>query len=210
MTHPAIPACLITPYSSKPLQKGGTLIAEDVVDLDEHRRRMSDPDAYRPARCFHCDSVRLHAHDFRDRRLRGDPGTAWETIRRYLCASCQGVWQVLPAVICRHLHRRWDVVQSSVTSSGAMAPEGRARRPAVPGETVRRWMGRLQLSALVLTQVLAGAGAAVADVVGQVGMDCTRGELVDALATAGVVQGPRKLEQLAGWIHRLVPGVRLM
>ncbi|MBC8444945.1 MAG: hypothetical protein H8D77_02360 [Chloroflexi bacterium] len=210
MTHPALPACLITAYSSKPSQKGGTLIAEDVVDLADHRRRLWDPDAYRPSRCFHCDSDCLHAHDFRARLLRGDPLSVSELIRRYRCASCRGVWQVLPAVICRHLHRRWEVVQSAVAVEGAGASQGGERRRPVPRQTVIRWLGRLMMSALMLTQALAGAGAAVVDVIGRVGMDCTRGGLVDALAASGVVQGTRKLEQLAGWIHRLAPGVRLM
>lgn len=210
MTHPAIPACLNTPYTSKPSQKGGTLIAEDVVDLEEHRRRLWDPDAYRPAECFNCGSDLLHAHGFRERRLVDEGGMSWEEIRRYLCASCHGVWQVLPAMICRHLHRPWEVVQSAVAAQGVVEPEGPERGPKLPGQTVGRWMGRLMMSALVLTQALVGAGAAVSDVIGRVGMDCTRGELVDALAAADVVQGPRKLEQLAGWIHRLVPGVRLM
>ena len=54
------------------------------------------------------------------------------------------------------------------------------------------------------------SGGLVSDVIGRMGMDCSRGEWVDALAAAGVVQGPRKLEQLAVWVHRLAPGVRLM
>jgi hypothetical protein len=120
------------------------------------------------------------------------------------------VWQVLPAVICRHLHRRWEVVQSAVAGEGGVAEEGGECKPLVPRQTVRRWLGRLMMSALMLTQTLAGAGVAVADVIGRVGMDCTRGELVDALAASGVIGGPRKLAQMAGWLHRLAPGVRLM
>ena len=210
MTYPATPACLIRPYSSKPSQKGGTLIAADVVDLAEHQRRMWDPDVYRPRRCFSCDSDCLHAHDFRSRVLRGDSLSVSELIRRYRCVSCRGVWQVLPAVICRHLHRRWEVVQSAVAVEDGVSREGGEEKPLVPRQTVHRWLDRLMMSALILTQTLAGAGAAVADVIGRVGMDCTRGELVDALAASDVIQGPRKLEQLAGWIHRLAPGVRLM
>jgi len=210
MTHPAAPACLNRPYTSNPSRKGGTVIAEDVDDLEEHRRRLCDPDAYRPPSCFHCGSVRLHAHDFRDRKLVG-AGDAWERIRRYLCASCRGVWQILPAVICRHLHRTWDVVQSAAVAEGVIEAEaGTPSPPKIPRSTVHRWTGRLLAGALVLTQALAGAGAAVSEAIGRVGMDSTRGELVDGLTASGVLQGPRKLEGLAGWIHRVVPGVRLM
>lgn len=117
---------------------------------------------------------------------------------------------MLPTFLCRHLHRSWEVVQSAAAAEGAVDAAVGDRRRKIPAPTVRRWQSRLLLSARVLLQVLAGAGAAVADVIGHVGLDCTRGELVDALAAAGVVQGPRKLEEVAGWIHRLVPGVRLM
>ena len=62
-TPPAAPACLCTPYSSKPDQKGGTLIFEGVDSLQEHRQLLGDPDAYRPQRCGCCGCLRLHAHD---------------------------------------------------------------------------------------------------------------------------------------------------
>ncbi len=210
MTYPAPPRCLIAAYSSRPDQKGGTLIAEDVLDLDEHHRRLCDPDAYRPTSCLHCGNCRIHAHDFRDRRLRADPSGASERIRRYLCPSCRAVWQVLPAFIARFLHRRWPIVQSSVVAAGGVSSTGHERHVSVPRRTVRRWLGRLRSSALVLTQALAGVGAAVDSVLTAVGVACSRGELVDALAAGGVLEGGRKLEQLAGWVHRMVPGIRLM
>jgi hypothetical protein len=41
---------------------GGTLVAEDVHDLEEHRRRMNDGDAYRPGPCPRCGHATLHVH----------------------------------------------------------------------------------------------------------------------------------------------------
>ena len=210
MPAPAPQACLMTPYSAKPGQKGGTLISEDVVTLEAHRARLVDPDGYRPERCEHCGLHRLHAHDFRTRVLRGDPETPAELIRRYLCPACCAVWRVLPAFIARRLHRRWAVVQAVVTSCGAVAATGAEPQVSVPARTADRWAGRLCATAILLTQLLAAAGHQVVEVLGTTGTACSRAELVDALAAAGLVEPARKLEQLAGWVHRLAPGVRLM
>jgi hypothetical protein len=46
---PPAESCLDKPYMSS--QKGGTLIAEDVVDLQSHQARLCDPDGYRPKGC---------------------------------------------------------------------------------------------------------------------------------------------------------------
>jgi len=210
MSHPAAEVCLSTPYSAKPGQKGGTLIAEDVVSLEEHGRRLADPDLYRPERCGHCGAAGLHAHDFRSRVLRGDPEGAAERIRRYLCPICAATWQVLPAFLARHLHRRWAVVQAAAVRDGVVAASGSERRVQIPERTTRRWVGRLLASAVQLTQVLAVVGGDVVEVLGRVGTACTRAELIEGLAAAGVVAPGRKLEHLAGWVHRLMPGIRLM
>ena len=210
MTYPATPSCLSTPYSAKPSQKGGTLIFEAVVTLEGHRERLLDPDGYRPEQCGHCGEHRLHAHDFRDRVLRADPDTAREQIRRYLCIACRAVWRVIPACIARHLHRRWDVVQSEVVSGGEVAASGTERRVSVPRQTARRWASRLRASAAQLIQVLVAAGVQVSHALGGLGGACSRAELVDALSAALLVDPARKLAQLAVWVHRLVPGIRLM
>ncbi len=42
---PAARGCLDRAYTSS--QKGGTLIAEDVQDLEAHERRLQTPDAFR-------------------------------------------------------------------------------------------------------------------------------------------------------------------
>ena len=93
MSSPASPDCLNRPYSATPGQRGGTLIAEGVVSRAEHRSRLADPDGYRPDECLCCGHDRLHAHDFRERKLQGE--SDWETFRRYRCVLCRAVWMVL-------------------------------------------------------------------------------------------------------------------
>jgi len=211
MPYPAPPVCLTVPYSAKPWQKGGTLIAEEVTSRVEHRRWLADPDGYRPECCRHCGLRRLHAHDFRERVLRAEPGTPVEMIRRYLCAACKAVWQVLPGFIARHLHRSWPVVQSAAVANGDIAATGGERRVPVPGRTVRRWSSRLGASAAQLIQVVsAAAGQEVTELLRLTGTACDRAAFVDAVAEVGLGAPAAKLHQLAGWLHRLVPGIRLM
>ena len=65
---PPSPRYLERPYTSS--QKGGTLIAEEVTDLETHARRLCDPDGYRPSCCPRCGHGVLHVHDYRSRVLR--------------------------------------------------------------------------------------------------------------------------------------------
>ena len=208
MPHPAVPPCLSTADAAKPWQRGGTLVREEVIDLDEHRRLVADVDAYRPSSCANCGCSGLHSHGTRCRKLQGDPDTAAEVVRRFRCPPCRAVWQVLPSVIARHLHRRWSVVQSTVAAQGTLKRTGAEQRTSVPRRTARRWVGRLLLSAVMLAQMLIGAGAKVPAAL--VEAECSRAELVDAFAQGGSVPPARKLEKLASWIHREEPGVRLM
>ncbi len=206
MTHPAVPACLCTPYSVKN-QKGGTLLDEDVTTFEEHERRLADVDGYRPPKCNNCGGTRLHAHDFRERILRADPDRPVTTIRRYDCAHCDAVWQVMPVFIARHLHRRWTVVEAATGTMDATPSQ-----PSVPERTTQRWLHRLALTAVQLSQLLvSAAGEAVATVVSTVvSPTCSRGQFAFALTTAGLLEAGHPLELLAGWVHRLMPGVRLM
>ncbi len=207
MPLPAAPVCLTTPYSAK-TQKGGTLIAEEVHGIDEHRRLL-ESGGYRPEGCLLCGRF-LHVLDQRPRKLRDQPDSPEELICRYRCRPCRAVWQVLPGFIARYLHRTWAAVQSAVVAAGALERTGSERRVTRKPSTLRRWLGRLASSALVLTQALVGAGEAVQAALEQLGAWCTRGELVEALAGGGLVDKQLKLEHLACWIHRLVPGLRLM
>lgn len=61
-------------------QRGGTVIVREVVDVGEHERRMTDPDAYRQP-CRRCSHERPYAHDVRPRRPIGE---APVQVRRYL------------------------------------------------------------------------------------------------------------------------------
>lgn len=208
MPIPAAPAYLTTPYAAKPGQKGGTLIAESVCEIDEHRRLLKS-DGYRPAGCLLCGRS-LHVLDLRPRKLRDQPDSAEELICRYRCRPCGAVWQVLPGFIARYLHRTWGAVQSAVVAAGGLERTGSERRVTRKPGTLRRWLGRLASSALVLMQALVGAGAKVGSVLRELGAWCIRGELVEALARASLVEKERKLQDLACWIHRLSPGLRLM
>jgi transposase-like protein len=208
MPLPAAPVCLTTPYSAKPGQKGGTLIAEQVRGIEEHRRLLASG-GYRPPGCPLCDRF-LHVLDLRPRKLRDQPDSAEEMICRYRCRPCGAVWQVLPGFIARYLHRTWEAVQSALVAAGGLERTGGERRVARKPSTLRRWLGRLGTSALVLIQALVGAAAPVEGVLKDLGVECTRGQWVEALAAAGLVEKPRKLAHLACWIHRLEPGLRLL
>ncbi len=208
MNIPAAAPVLCTPDSTKPGQKGGTLIAESVVDAEEHRRLLENG-GYRPEGCPHCGSF-LHILGKRTRTLRDLSGlTTQELICRYRCRPCGAVWQVLPGFIARHLHRRWDVVQTAID---AVSPKRTSSRPRVARQpsTVRRWRARLASSALVLVQALAAVGVAVGALLNEVGAWYTRAEVVDVLAQTDVVRQECKYQALAGWIHRIVPGFRLV
>jgi hypothetical protein len=143
-------ACLNRPYTSS--QKGGTLIAEDVWDLETHERRLGSPDTYRPSGCLRC-GARVHIHDLRPRQLRDDPAVSTDVIR-FRCADreqCGAAWLILPAFLARHLWRSWSAVENAVES---------ARRSPVPARTRRRWKDRLASSARLLVALLTTAGEA--------------------------------------------------
>lgn len=201
----SVPGCLSTPYSSKS-HRGGTVIAEDVLDLDDHRKWLGFINYYRPERCGSCQGEHLHGHGLRDRELRMGDWSVTEQIRRYLCADCGGVWQVLPAVITRHLHRTWDTVQKVGTVAGALTGSRRGQRSTVPPRTTRRWLARLALTAWMLAQALGATGVAE----GAEAAAGPRAAYVEALAACGAVAPDHKLAQVAEWIHRVAPGVRLM
>jgi hypothetical protein len=205
---PAAQECLCRPYPSS--QKGGTVIIEEVVDLEEHERRLR-LGLYRLDGCPACGAP-VHLHDRRPRVMVsgvGDTRTAEITeTQRVRCADrehCGAAWQLLPALLARHLWRRWQVVeQATVGPAGPSAP-------ATPKQTLRRWAGRLASSAAVLVTVLAQAATwQVARLLRNVRHGDRRLELVAAYATVFEAQPGQRLCALAGLVHRMVPGVRLM
>ncbi|MBW2736546.1 MAG: hypothetical protein JRH20_29510 [Deltaproteobacteria bacterium] len=176
------------------------------MSREEHERLLSDVDGYRPKVCNACNSSNLHAHDFRVRKSRNDEEAAVYVFRRYKCMGCLAIWQVLAAFMARHLHRPWKVIQSVLVETGDLSATGTERRCDVPQRTVLRWRARLVASAAALVQALAEAGTLARSVLGA----RRRLELVEAVAGALLVEPGRKLGALAGWIHRIVPGLRLV
>ncbi len=206
MSVPLPPACLTRVYAANKNQKGGTLIREDVVAQEEHKRLLGDVDGYRPEVCNTCKDSRLHAHDFRTRMSRNDEEAAVYVFRRFKCVGCLAIWQVLAGFMARHLHRRWNVIQSVLVGTGDLSATGSERHCDVPRRTVSRWRARLVASAAALVQALAEAGTLPRLVLAA----RSRSELVEAVAEACLVEARNKLGALAGWIHRVVPGLRLM
>lgn len=199
---PPAESCLERPRPSS--QKGGTLIAEDIVTLEAHRLRLCDPGGYRPAECPGCGHTVVHAHEHRERVLRADVEPVI-TIAIYLCAGCGGTWRILPRFLARHLWRRWPVVQASTKTT-----EPLSSGPLVPERTLRRWHARLCSVARSLVVLLAMAGTELLDaVVHAVGLDATRAELAAAYSIA-MRAPPSVFADLAALAHRLGPGLRLI
>jgi hypothetical protein len=199
--------CLIHSRASR--FKGGTLIAEGVLDVETHRRRLADPDGYRPQRCPRCGCVVLHVHDYPERKPRADGCLVVVRIVRHICAelACRATWRILPAFLARHLHRTWRAVEWTVLPDAPVAPGA----PPVPKRTAQRWHARLASAAKQLVVLLATSGGAVLEGLAQaVGLEATRHELVDAHAVVASSPVGRRLAEVAALVHRLERGLRLM
>ena len=207
---PPAERCLETPRKSR--YRGGTVIAEDVHGLEEHRRRMACPDAYRPSSCLGCGGAELHVHDRPERRPKGDPRLAVvELVLRFRCASeeCGATWRVLPLFLARHLWHAWKAVERAV----APAPDAGAepRLPPIAARTRQRWKARLASSARTLVVLLAMSGGAALERAAQhVGLEGTRAELVGAYAAAAATMPGERLSSLGALVDRLERGMRLM
>ena len=205
MPQKLLPAesCLIRPYPSS--QKGGTLIAEGIVDRKAHERLVCRPDGYRPARCQRCNHAKLHVHDYLERVIRGEGTDGGQTpvvvIVRYLCALCRATWRILPQFLARQLWRSWAVVEERV-----LIEKPPPHRPPIPPSTLRRWKARLLMTALVLTQSLATSGSATLEVVAkEVGLVATRAKLLAVYERSHPSQPGSRLANLAVLLHRLTP-----
>ncbi len=199
---PAADSCLTQPYSSRPKQKGGTIIAEGIGTLAEQKAALAEPDRCRPKRCVArgCRSTRLHVHERRERRPRqlvvdGEPVAVVE-ILIFICAICRATWRVLPAFLARCLWRTWEVVE------GETVGEREADTPPVPRRTRSRWRSRLVQAARLPLEVLATAGGWLREVAMRAGLDANREELMQCFR--------RSVGALAVLLHRLSPGVRLL
>lgn len=185
-------------YSSS--VKGGTVIVGEVLDREEHARRMLDPETYRPAPCVRCGH-RMLGHGTRPRKPVGETPV---DIRRYTCPSCGGAVQVLPCFLARHLWRTWPMVEAVCVA----APERRLTTTVAP-RTLRRWWARLWRQVTYVLQVLSAVRqAALAELVAEIGLDATRRALLLAyLPLAGVLGA---CASLANLLNRLRPGLRVM
>ena len=194
-------------------RKGGTLIAEDVTTLEAHRARVCDPDGYRPDACSRCGFGVLHVHDYRGRVLVAyapsgrTSGATVVDVARYACArrECGAIWQVLPALIARHLWRAWQTVEAATLADAAAPPV------QIPERTRERWTSRLLSPALLLVQLFAMESGSVLEALAKhVGLEATRHDLVLAHAAEADIAVGSRLSSIAAIIHRLGRGPRLM
>lgn len=205
------------------------MIAEDVIDRDTHRRRLCDPDGYRLAACPRCGGGVLHVHDYIERGAYGEPlgvprvSDAPESqsviVIRYRCMAdgCGATWRVLPAFLARHLWYSWRAVEAAVILASSPPPTVAVPAPSGPPprrpvqRTIARWFGRLATAARVLVQLFASVGTvALGAMAATLGLDATREQLVVAYDATMDIARERQLSALAGHIHRLAPGLRLM
>jgi hypothetical protein len=191
--------------------KGGTLIAQDVWNLDVHQRRICDPDGYRPDRCPRCGHDVLHVHCYPERHPRGEPGMPPVVrVAQYQCAqaACGATWRILPMFLARHLWRAWKTVERVALPGGE--PPLRAA-PPIPERTRSRWHSRLAATARVLVVLLAASGAqALESVAAKVGLAASRAELVQGYAEQIDVPRGARLAAVAAVTHQLERGIRLM
>jgi hypothetical protein len=207
---PTAEECLVRTYASRNV-RGGTQIAEDVMDLVVHESRVRTG-AYRPPRCVPCGGP-LHIHDYRARILPGSEARATDVVR-FRCAdraTCGAVVQVLPAFIARHLWRTWATVASAVCHTEASGGSPPPLPAQVPARTTSRWRARLRASAAALIVALAttSLGRLLAE---DVGLGGTRADVVDrAGAALDALRSPSHVfASLAALLHRSAPGIRLM
>ena len=179
---------------------------------EAHARRICDVDQYRPHACPRCGCRTLHVHDYSERKALGDPGGMPVSVVRFVCAlvACGATWRVLPAFVARYLWYAWRAVEPA---TGAESPSQRSSPPTPSESTVARWSERLGATARLLVQIFATlASEALTAMIATLadGIDATRRALVVAYAATMKIPNGLRLSALAGHIHRVVPGVRLM
>lgn len=202
-------SCLV--HSRVSRFKGGTLLDEDVRDLESHERRVCDPDGYRPRACPRCGHTTLHVHCYPERKPRGESGMPPVVrIVQYICtrSDCGATWRVLPIFLARHLWRVWATVERAVEPTN-----GRTSNDTlpIPEQTRRRWRARLKSSARILIALLAARGGLdTQELAARVEVTATRAELVETYADRMKVSAGNRLAGIAMLAHQLERGVRLM
>jgi hypothetical protein len=172
--------------------KGGTVIADDVRDREEHEARLCDPERYRPGPCRHCGG-KLHAHDFAGRR----PAVV---IRRYACPRCGGVVRVLPRFLARNLWWAWAVVEAVCERRSA---------GGVSARTGRRWRARARTPARPVLHVMSASGdPGLRHLVARLGLGAIRHELLAELRRWKGVDAVHAAAAVL--VNLLLPGLRVM
>jgi hypothetical protein len=191
-----------TPYLDRPRPRkngdkfvGGTVIADEIVTLDEHAAALANPDLIRPRQCAACQRSVLHVHERRTRKLDGLGSESIE-ILIFRCAGCRVVWRVLPAFLARFLWRAWARVGEGLDTA--------RERCSTPARTRRRHRGRVRGRATMLVTVLALLGPARPEPVARLDHEATRRSVIEAFG------GLALLAKLAALVDHLVPGVRVM
>jgi hypothetical protein len=178
------------------------VIAEGVLDREEHERRLVDPDGYRLKNCPGCGSSAMHRHQYRERWLKGqEVGALRIVVQRCAARRCGATFRLLPGFAARWLQYSWRTVEQHTLWG----------RRAVPERTARRWRQRLRSTARLAVTVLgATLEPRLVEVAQRVGLKGTRQTLLRECAPLwGQGQGQR-LSQPAALLHRLCPGVRLL
>lgn len=191
-----------TPYLDRPRPRkigdkfvGGTLIADEIVTLEEHAAALANPDLVRPRECAACLWSVLHVHERRTRKLDG-LGSESTEILIFRCAQCRVVWRVLPAFLARFLWRAWERIGEGLDTA--------RERCSTPARTRRRHRRRVRGRATMLVFVLGLLGPARSMPVARLDHDATRRSVIEAFG------GLALLAKLAAQIDHLVPGVRVM
>ena len=180
--------------------KGGTAIVAQVCDREEHARRMTEPDGYRPP--CRCCGRPMHSHGTSERRPRHELPLL---IRRYTCPCCGGVVQVLPGFLARNYWWAWEAIEATCEPT----PESASTPVTVPGRTERRWRTRLRERAARVLHVLSASGRPeLRDVVVAVGLGAMRRDVLRAFRPLALQLGV--FASLAFLINLLDPGLRMM
>ena len=194
-TPPGEPVYLWSGYPAS--IQGGTVIAADVRDREEHTKRLASPDDYRTS-CRICGRA-MHSHATRQRTIVDELPIV---LRRYRCPDCGGVVTVLPGFIARNLWQRTGTVEEALLDT----EEPRSR---VPERTRRRWRARARTAATTALQVLSALRIpALLAVVKRVGLDGSRGALLDAFRPLAGPKGP--LAALTNLLNLALRGLRMM
>jgi hypothetical protein len=192
--------------------RGGTLIAEEVLDLAEHARRLCDPDLYRPEECARCGHDRVHVHDRALRHPQGCPELpSVLEVLVFRCAGCGASWRILPRFLARHLWYAWRAVESLVKPAPeADGVQNELRAERASDRTEGRWRSRLASSGHLLRALLVIAGGVLGELAVAVAQRCTREQVLDAFLAQVQPGAGGRLSAFAAVIHRVERGVRLM